>query len=1231
MFDRWVSRRSGRDACRDAGIGLRTRGAPRGAIDVIDRKIENGERSEQPPTQPAAGEARPVVVGIAAAGSAIESLITVVGRLTPPPDVAVVLILQYIETLDVRPVRDTLAERGIGLSDVQKNTKVTGGAYYLADPNVLLTIRGGRLRVRETQEPPGERATIDSFFVSLADDCEHRAIGVVLAGTAGDGTLGLAAIKECGGLTIVERGPENGHEPGNGNTPDAIADFVLAADAIAERIIAHARHLARLQDRQHFEAMLAEMSGSLSQMASLLRNQTGHDFHGYKPQTFLRRVQRRMQVVQTDQIAEYIGILRSRPEEVENLFNDLLIGVTHFFRDPKEFEFLEREVIPKILDGKEPGDFVRVWVLGCATGEEAYSIAILLREQMARMNVAPHVQIFATDIDGRALAAARSGRYPAVIGKYVPAERLARWFVKEGNTYVVVKELREMCVFSPHNVIRDAPFSRLDLVSCRNLLIYLSAELQKKVLPLFHFALLPDSFLFLGSSENITHHSNLFEPVDRRARIFKRLDTGVRAVPEMPLAWTGSPRRVEEPGTGRRNPDVSLSSFAERVAERYTPAYMIADEKFEVLHFSGRAGRYIEPMAGVATLDMLNLVHRDLRPDLRAALLKVAETDVPVHADGLEMAVNGHRARVDVIVEPMRQRANGPRRFVVVFKEAGTRPDSGDDPAMRDEHVRRLETELRGVRERLQTTIEELESTNEELKSSNEEYQSLNEELQSANEELETSREELQSVNEELTTVNSELAHRVQDLTRATSDLKNLLESTQIATLFLDNELNVTNFTPAVTEIFHLVESDVGRPISHIKSRIAFEALADDIRGVMRTLTPVEREVDNPANGARYIVRVLPYRSVDNFIAGVVVTFLDVTQLTRAQDALRESEERFRAVANLVPDLLWTHDPSGDATWFNRRWLEYTGQSPEQALGSGWLDVIHADDRTGTADKIRASIRSGQSFGGELRVKGEDGTYRWFLMRAEPRRNGGGEVVQWAGTFTDIDDHRTTLDTLRASESRAKLLLSELQHRVRNTLSVVRSIVRRTAESSDSVGAYVSDLEGRINTFARVQAELTRDPISGVGLRQLVTSELNALEPNSARIRGIEGPNVRLSPKTAETLALVVHELATNAAKYGALSAPSGELGVTWSVEAPPEGQRLTFRWNETGVELSGRAPTRRGFGSELIQKTIAYELGADSDLSFAPDGLKCTLVIPLTGRVTVEPGRGGAGSRPEE
>src|SRR3954468_7402535 len=1029
----------------------------------------------------------PLIIGVGAPPTALGSIERFFGKLTLGADQAVVLALQHHEALDEPRLRRIVQNSSGGkVADISDGQTIEGGTIYLCPPAMITTIRGGGFAVREAEQAPGERATIDSFLVSLAEERAEQSIGVILSGIGGDGTLGTATLKDHGGLAIAEKGArDEADHLKEANTPAAIADYVLSPEEIAEHIQVYARHLRRLEEKQGFDEVLAAAATSLSRIADILRSKTGNDFHGYKQNTFLRRVQRRMQGVQIGDISAYVDFLRNDQDAAQHLFNALLTGVTEFFRDKREFEVLENQIVPKLFEGKDASQQVRVWVLGCATGEEAYSIAILLREYMAKMDSPPQVQIFATDIDGRELAAARVGRYRTKIEAEMTGERLARWFVREGDTYCVVKELREMCIFSQHNVIKDAPFSKLDLVSCRNLLIYLNAELQNRVIPLFHFALLPDRYLFLGNSENVTRHPKLFVPIDRRARIFKKLETGTRLPPEFPITTAAGRATLEVVPARSFRPDVGLERRAQRVAERYSPAYVIIDGNFQVLHFSGRTGRFIEPTAGVATLDLLQLVHRDLRLELRAVLSRATETNEAAHVVQVQLGANGHRILVDITVEPIQDGGSGHRNFVVLFKEGPVRaidPEEGQPNALvQTEHVERIEGELRATRERLQATIEELESTNEELKSSNEEYQSLNEELQSANEELETSREELRSVNEELTTVNGELAHRVQELARVNSDLKNLFESTQIATVFLDNDLRVMNYTPAAAQIFHLVQTDVGRPIGQIKSRIEHGELQDEVRRVVRTLGSIDREVESLATRARYIVRILPYRSIDNFIAGVVITFVDITAMTRA-------------------------------------------------------------------------------------------------------------------------------------EERQRLLLAELQHRVRNTLGVVRSIARRTADTSSTVEEFASHLDGRLNALARTQALVTRDPEGGVDLEYLAVEELLAYNAREGEQVRVSGPTVRFKSKAADTFVLAIQELATNALKYGALSRPTGRIEISWRIEQGTEPAELVFEWGERGGPPVA-PPPHKGFGTELLERTLAFEFKGQTTMAFNPRGLECTIAIPLSKR----------------
>jgi two-component system CheB/CheR fusion protein len=858
------------------------------------------DKESEPAIKPSARKAQPpskliAVVGVGVCLASLDSIERLFDDLDPKLGAAFVIAVRQQDGLSSKTVAESLVKHTkLPVKMATNGEALRAGHIYVGGPNELITIIDGTIEVRPAEEPVGHRGTVDSMLMSLAEHAQDRAIAVILCGLGSEGTAGVTATKKYGGLSIAESrdGEAEAAEQGAA-TPAGVVDLLLPIDQIAAQIALYVHGLRTLGIAETTDEIPAKVSEQLTQIAGILRSVTGNDFHGYKSNTFLRRVQRRMQVVQVATIDQYVTRLKKSRDEVQHLFQDLLIGVTQFFRDPREFEMLERE-LPGLFEGKGTVDQFRVWVLGCATGEEAYSIGMLLAEQLSRIENAPSVQIFATDLDARALGVARAGRYPQTIAADVSPEPLARWFVKEGDTYCVVKELREMCIFSPHNLIKDAPFSRIDLLSCRNLLIYLNTDLQDRVIPIFHFSLRPGGILFLGSSENVTRHQKLFAPVDRKNRLFRRLETATRVLPEFPLAARtgrrdGLPEKIPAP-LRPTSLAGTISRRASQVAERYAPAYVVIDTEHEVLHFSGKTGRYLEPTTGAASLNLLNLVHRDLRLDLRSALHHVAEEKKRLEISRIPVRDNGHSSLVNLIVEPVGEPGE-VTAMVVIFQDAGAAPESAarERGKATDEHVERLEAELRLTKDRLQATIEELESTNEELKSSNEEYQSINEELQSANEELETSKEELQSVNEELQTVNAELAHRVNDLARANSDLRNLLESTQIATVFLDNDLRVRRFTPAATDIFHLLESDVGRPIEHLGSRVSYPELSEDVRKVLARLGTVERELVS-REGGHYIARVHPYRSVDNFIAGAVLTFVDVTSTVKAEAALRESE-----------------------------------------------------------------------------------------------------------------------------------------------------------------------------------------------------------------------------------------------------------------------------------------------------------------------------------------------------
>ena len=664
--------------------------------------------------------------------------------------------------------------------------------------------------------------------------------------------------------------------------------------------------------------------------------------------------------------------LQQTPAEVELLFRDLLIGVTSFFRDPGAFEALQEQVIPRLLAGKGTGAVLRVWTPGCSTGEEAYSVAMLLQECLETLKQSRQVQVFATDIDRRAIEKARTGVYSASIGTDISPERLARFFVQEpdGSAYRIHKGIRDMLVFSEQDVIKDPPFSRLDLISCRNLLIYMSGNLQKKLIPLFHYALNPGGVLFLGTSETVGEFSDLFATLDHKSKLYQRKEdvSGAhrpardRHLPPAPAGEAASPHSAKALGESK----LQLREMTERaLLQEYAPVGALVNERGDILYLHGRTGLYLEPAPGEAGMNILKMAREGLRRDLSIALHKAVVHQEPVRHQGLRVKTNGDFTAVDLTVRPVAARRGAAAEqnwlFLVIFEEApggdqktsekAVAVDSGEGAGESatdcDARIAALKQQLRAKEEYLQTSNEELETSNEELKSSNEEMQSVNEELQSTNEELETSKEELQSVNEELATVNAELQQKVADLSRANNDMNNLLAGTGVGTVFVDHQLRIQRFTPAVTQVINLILTDVGRPVGHIVSNLAgYDRLVEDVRAVLDTLAPKEIEVQTKS-GEWYLLRIRPYRTQENVIEGAAITFTEITEMKKAQAALRESEalRRLAAVVRDASDAVLVQDLEGRIIAWNPGAERMYGWSEAETAAMKIRDLIPQDQQ----------------------------------------------------------------------------------------------------------------------------------------------------------------------------------------------------------------------------------------------------------------------------------------------
>ncbi|MBT3067471.1 chemotaxis protein CheB [Rhodoferax sp. U11-2br] len=841
--------------------------------------------------------------------------------------------------------------------EVEDSMTVAPNCVYIITPNHDMALINGSLQLLAPGAPRGQRLPIDFFFKSLAADQRERAIGVVLSGTGSDGTLGLRAIKDAGGMVMVQT-PESAEFDGMPRSAIAtgLVDYQLDAKQMPARLSSYVSYafgkLAMLSDKP-----VVINESALKRIFVLLRTQTKHDFSQYKPSTIQRRIERRMSVHQISQIDDYVRYLQHNSEETQALFRDLLIGVTNFFRDPEVFEVFEKQVVPMLFAGKSAAnDTVRIWVAGCSTGEEAYSIAILLQEHMATLQQSYTVQLFATDIDSRAIAFARAGLYPAGIAADISPPRLARFFTAEpdGGGYRIHKSIRDMLVFSEQDLTRDPPFSRLDLITCRNLLIYLGAELQKRLMPLFHYALNPQGLLFLGTSEGVGDALTLFASLDRKAKIYQRKATeaGLSRSPGrfLPAPHTG--QATQPRGAGREvfSAKLPLRELTEQaMLAQVVPAGALINSLGDILYLHGRTGMYLEtPPGEVGVANILKMAREGLRPALSNALHRCVAQQEPVHIAGLHVKTNGHFSRVNLCVRPV---ATGPALagpesesdaplYLVLLEEA--QQSEPVAPALQNgaatetaaAQMRTLREELRAKDEYLQSTLEELESSNEELKSSNEEMQSVNEELQSTNEELETSKEELQSVNEELSTVNNELNLKVDDLSRLNNDMNNLLAGTGIATVFVDHNLRILRFTPTASQLINLISSDVGRPVGHIVSNlVGYTSLVSDAQAVLDTLVTKEVQVQT-TDGAWFTLRIRPYRTLDNVIEGAVITFSDISELKRTEAALAQANQlaRLAVVVRDAFDAITMTDLEGRILAWNPAAERLYGWTEAQAL-----------------------------------------------------------------------------------------------------------------------------------------------------------------------------------------------------------------------------------------------------------------------------------------------------------
>lgn len=838
------------------------------------------------------------IVGIGASAGGLEALEQFLGGVPADSGMAFVVI-QHLDPNRYGMLPELLQRATpMAVRQAGNRMKVKPDCIYVIPPNKDLTILHDTLYLLDPAAPRGLRLPIDSFLHTLADDRRERAIGIILSGMGSDGTRGLQAISERGGLCLVQDPATAKFDAMPHSAIDAqLGDIVAPPGELARLLINHLQHPPRTPVPEHLQAQENEARRSaFDKICILLRAQTGHDFSLYKKSTIYRRVERRMAVHRLDSIADYVRFLQTNPQEVDLLFKELLIGVTSFFRDPAAWACLQEEVLPGLIRSPTNDHLLRAWVAGCSSGEEAYTLAMAFRETIDHARPAHRVdlQIFATDLDPDAIAKARQGCYPSSIADSLSPERLARFFVEENGRYRICQEIRQMVVFAQHNVTMDPPFTRLDILTCRNLLIYLGADLQKRLLPLFHYSLKPGGTLFLGSAESIGNFTELFSPLEAKARIYRRMDVKQKLLDvDFPTRHTD-----DTPTTApMRSPDMppaNLQTLADQLLlQKFSPAAVLTNADGDILFINGRTGKYLEPAAGKANWNIHAMAREGLRQELMIALPKALRTGEAAVVKNLlienEVENGGETQGVDLTVFPIDEPAPLRGMAMIVFAEAAVakpaaRRRTGKPVA--DARVAELEQALLKAREEVQRVREEMQTSQEELKSTNEELQSTNEELQSTNEELTTSKEEMQSLNEELQTVNAELQSKVDEWSATSNDMKNLLNSTDIATVFLDNALHVRRYTSQANRIFKFIPTDVGRPLADIVHKLDYLELQNDAQEVLRTLAFSEKQIASN-DGRWYIVRIMPYRTLENVIDGVVITLIDISEGKRLEAQLR--------------------------------------------------------------------------------------------------------------------------------------------------------------------------------------------------------------------------------------------------------------------------------------------------------------------------------------------------------
>ncbi|MEM5386229.1 CheR family methyltransferase [Paraburkholderia phymatum] len=1219
------------------------------------------------------------IVGIGASAGGLGALLEFFEALPAHTSMAFVVVVHLAP--DHESNLGSLLQKATDMpvAEVTSATPIQPDHVYLIAPSLELTMVDDFLRVAPNRPQDGRRAAIDLFFRTLAEAHRERAIGIVMSGAGSDGSVGLSRVKEMGGITLAQDPSEAEYDSmPRSAIATGMVDFVLTGAEMPQRLMdlwstAREIHLPVVESEERVSDPSNETAErALREIMIILRTRTAHDFRHYKRATVLRRIERRLQVNGIVDLQAYRDHLHLHPEETQALLQDMLISVTNFFRDKEAFDVLEREVLPPLFEGRGEQDRIRVWSVGCATGEEAYSLAMLLQERSLKSSEGISFQVFATDIDERAISFARAGLYPDSILADVTPARVRQFFSKDAAHYRVKKELREHMLFAHHNVLSDPPFSRLDLICCRNLLIYLDREAQMEILRMFHFALRPGGVLFLGSSESADSVSSMFSVVDKRNRIY-RANMAVRGDTPVPVAISGTMSTrpvvatVQPPGRRR----FSFGDLHQRLVEQYAPPSVLVSRDSEIVHLSDRAGRFLQYSGGEPSHNIVAVVRPELRLELRTAIYQALHTNRSVEARRVRIERDGRSYFVNMTARPVHDAEANADFVLVLFDEVedsmgGAETSSAD--AQKDPIITQLERELQRTKEQLQSTIEQSETSTEELKASNEELQAINEELRSATEELETSKEELQSINEELTTVNAELKSKVEETGKINDDLQNLIAANDIGTIFVDRNICIKRYTPRATDVFSIIPSDIGRSLLDITHRLEYDKLADDAAEAFDSLRLIERELKSN-DGRWYLARFVPYRTTEDRIDGAVLSFIDITGRRQAEDRLREGERRMRIVADGTKDYaIITFDDDGIITSWNAGAERIFGYTEAEMIGQS-ADVLSTEeDRAGNVAQREFE---------EARLHGRTNEERWHTRKDgsrffasgvlsrldEPGVSGFAKIARDLGEAVDTKTagRGAQIQTVRdASERDAQrrrdeflaVVSHELKHPL-NLISASAELIARAPETRQSL-----NLSRATDTIRRTvigQAQIIDDLLdisrvrtgklsvvrTAVDMREIVQRVSNAVQ-DDAKHRGLalnvsmtETPVIIHADLTR--IEQIVWNLISNALKFTSRGSVNVSLEVNEHTEA-------VLRVSDTGSGIEpallphifdmfqqSRDPTTRraglGIGLALVRDLVNLHGGSvRAESEGVGKGATFTVTLPTHGSLAhVNADSGGA------